>query len=46
MLGILERLEVVPPLGTLGLSSEFATKVDKCHLEGTLATGPLEFLCP
>ena len=31
ILGMLECLEVVPPLGTMGLSTEFETKVDQCH---------------
>ena len=29
ILGMLEHLEVVPPLGTEGLSAEFLTKVDQ-----------------
>jgi hypothetical protein len=29
ILGVLERLEVVPPLGTVGLSAEFDTKVNQ-----------------
>lgn len=33
--GVLELLEVVPPLGTMGLSAEFETKVDQHQLEGT-----------
>ena len=35
ILGVLQCLEVVPPLGTVGLSSEFETKVDQCLMEGT-----------
>ena len=35
ILGVLEHLEVVPPLGTMGLSAEFKTKVDQHQLEGT-----------
>ena len=30
ILDVLERLEVVPPLGTMRLSAEFETKVDQC----------------
>ena len=33
--GVLELLEVVPPLGTVRLSAEFETKVDQHQLEGT-----------
>ena len=29
ILGVLEYLEVVPPLVTMGLSAEFETKVDQ-----------------
>jgi hypothetical protein len=35
ILGMLEHLEVVPPLGTLGLSAELETKVGQCQLDGT-----------
>ena len=35
ILGMLERLEVVPPLGAVGLFAEFETKVDQCRPEGT-----------
>ena len=35
---MLEHLEVVPPLGAMGLSAECETKVDQCSLDGT---GPL-----
>ena len=30
ILGVLEHLEVVPPLGTMELSTVFETKVDQC----------------
>ena len=30
ILGMLERLEVIPPLGAMGLSAEFETQVDQC----------------
>ena len=33
ILVMLECLEVVPPLGTMGLSTEFKTKVDQCWKE-------------
>ena len=35
ILGMLERLEVVPPLGTVGLSTELEIRVDQSRLEGT-----------
>jgi hypothetical protein len=35
VLAVLQCLEVVLPLGTLGLSTEFEIKVDQCRLEGT-----------
>ena len=31
ILGMLEHLEMIPPLGTLGLSAEFKTKVDHAY---------------
>ena len=43
---MLERLEVVPPLGNMELSAEFETKVDQRQLEGTRDTGQAGFLCP
>ena len=43
---MLERLKVVPPLGAMGFSAEFKTKVDQRRLEGTGATGWVGFLCP
>ena len=43
---MLERLEVVSPLRSIGLSTEFESKVDQCRLEGTQATGWVGFLCP
>ena len=45
ILGMLEPLEVVIPLGTVGHSAEFKTKLDKGRLEGTRATGWAGFLC-
>ena len=33
-LGMLEGLELVPPLGTVGLSAEFKTKIDQHPPEG------------
>jgi hypothetical protein len=44
ILSMLESLEVVPPLGTVGLSTEFKTKVDQCWLEGTRVAGWVGFL--
>ena len=43
---MLEYLEVVPPLGTVGLSAEFETKVDQYRLEGTQPTGRAESSVP
>jgi hypothetical protein len=37
--GVLESLDVVPPLGTVGLSAEFETKADQSRWEGTRDTG-------
>ena len=34
-----------PPLGAVELATEFVPKVDWCRLEGTQATGQVEFLC-
>jgi hypothetical protein len=30
ILGVLENLEVVPPLGTMRLYAEFETNIDQC----------------
>ena len=40
ILGVLEHLEVVSPLGTVGLSAMFKTKV------GTFTAGQVRLLCP
>ena len=45
ILGMLEHLEVVPPLGTMGLSTEFKIKVDQHRLEETQADSWVAFLC-
>ena len=46
ILGMLEHLEVVPPLGTMELSAVFKTKVDQHQPEGTRAAGQAGRLCP
>ena len=45
ILGVLQCLEVVPPLGTEGLFDVFKTKVDQQQPEGTRAAGRAAFLC-
>jgi hypothetical protein len=39
ILGVLEYLEVVSPLGEVGPSIEITTNIGQCSLEGTQATG-------
>jgi hypothetical protein len=46
ILAVIECLEVVPPLGTMGLSAVFETKLDQCRPEEIWATGQPGFLCP
>jgi hypothetical protein len=46
MLGVLEHLEVVSPLGTVGLSAMFKTKVAQRRPEGTFTAGQVRLLCP
>jgi hypothetical protein len=46
ILGVLQFLEVVPPLGTMELSAVFKIKVDQHRPEGTRAAGQAGFLCP
>jgi hypothetical protein len=45
IMGMLECMEVVPPLGTMGFSDDLETKVDQCWPEGTWATDQAGFLC-
>jgi hypothetical protein len=46
IMGMLECLEVVPPLGAMVLSNEFANKVNHHQLEEAVATGRVGFLSP
>jgi hypothetical protein len=46
ILGILGHLEVVPPLGTVGLSVVLESKVDLYRPEETWAAGQAGLLCP
>jgi hypothetical protein len=45
ILVVLEWLGFEPPLGAMGLGVEFTPKVNWSRLEGTQATGQVEFLC-
>ena len=45
ILGMLQHLEVVPPLGTKGLSDVFEAQVDQQRPEGTQDTGQAGSLC-
>ena len=45
ILGVLQHLQVVSPLGTMGLSSVFETKVYQNQSEGTRALGQVGLLC-
>ena len=46
ILGMLQRLEVMSPLWTVGLSVVFKTKVYQHRSEGTQAASQAELLCP
>ena len=45
-MGVLQRLEMESPLGTMGLSGVFETKLYQHKSEGTRATGQAGLLCP
>ena len=46
ILGMLEHIEVLLPLGVMGLAAEFTPKVNQPRPECTCVTGQARCLCP